>query len=488
MKRLLWLCALAMVANLYAQPRMQWLQTVRLNNDTTVTEFDYSGAIVQTADGGYCVGGSTVHEPAVDGDGALLIRLNPSGDTLWTRTFGTTGDSFNCILELPGGGFLAGGPGGTPIVKCDSDGHPLWTRGHLPCDAILPMADGGFVLGQTDSLIKINSEGDTVWTRTFLPPPRRDFVRMMYSEDPGFGGVLRTTDGGFLMFGALIATEDLWGPCAGYVAKTDSNGELLWSRVYNDSALYCGFFRGRATGDGGAILAGRWNPQWGTSGYSTWIVRLDSDGDTLWTHLGPDCYPYGDPLAVGDIEISWDGGFILAASAMDALGEGYLVLTKFSAGGDSLWTDACFLVHGSLALGTPKIVSTADSGYVCTALMMDWAPEANPTYIQVVKVGPDLPNDVASISQSASDYQLLGNYPNPFNPQTNISFDLPQTDRVTLNVFDVTGRCVARLADGIVPAGHHTIAFDGSSLASGMYFYRLDAGEFRDTRKMILLK
>jgi photosystem II stability/assembly factor-like uncharacterized protein len=82
----------------------------------------------------------------------------------------------------------------------------------------------------------------------------------------------------------------------------------------------------------------------------------------------------------------------------------------------------------------------------------------------------------------------VSNHPNPFNATTTISFDLPRAEHVLLSVFDVTGRCVARLADGIVPAGHHTIAFDGSSLASGVYFYRLDAGEFRDTRKMILLK
>jgi hypothetical protein len=88
----------------------------------------------------------------------------------------------------------------------------------------------------------------------------------------------------------------------------------------------------------------------------------------------------------------------------------------------------------------------------------------------------------------ASDFSLRQNYPNPFNPTTEITFDLPRTIYGTLKVFDVLGREVAVLANGTMQSGEHRIAFDGSRLPSGVYFYQLKAGEFVQTKKMLLLK
>jgi len=80
------------------------------------------------------------------------------------------------------------------------------------------------------------------------------------------------------------------------------------------------------------------------------------------------------------------------------------------------------------------------------------------------------------------------NYPNPFNPRTFIQFALPQTERVQLKVYDTLGREVRVLLDGIRPAGTHVVAFDGSRLPSGVYFYELVAGKARAVRKCLLLQ
>ncbi|MBU1638216.1 T9SS type A sorting domain-containing protein [bacterium] len=79
-------------------------------------------------------------------------------------------------------------------------------------------------------------------------------------------------------------------------------------------------------------------------------------------------------------------------------------------------------------------------------------------------------------------------YPNPFNPTATLSFDLTHPGMVTLNVFDVTGRQVATLLDGAVTAGSHEVVFDGVGLPSGIYFARLRAGDYMQTKKMVLLK
>lgn len=85
-------------------------------------------------------------------------------------------------------------------------------------------------------------------------------------------------------------------------------------------------------------------------------------------------------------------------------------------------------------------------------------------------------------------YRLAQNYPNPFNPSTEIGFELPQPSHVQLVVFDVLGREVARLVDEVLPPGLHRVTFAPENLPSGPYLYRLTAGSFTRTRRMILLK
>jgi hypothetical protein len=79
-------------------------------------------------------------------------------------------------------------------------------------------------------------------------------------------------------------------------------------------------------------------------------------------------------------------------------------------------------------------------------------------------------------------------YPNPFNPTTTISFDLPQAEQMTLNIYNVAGQFVRQLVNERLTPGKHTVVFDGSRLPSGMYFYRLNASNFTATRKMLLVK
>ena len=86
------------------------------------------------------------------------------------------------------------------------------------------------------------------------------------------------------------------------------------------------------------------------------------------------------------------------------------------------------------------------------------------------------------------DFALHQNYPNPFNPSTVIRFDLPRDVEVRLCVYDVLGRLVGVLVDGRVRAGRHSVEFRGDGLSSGVYFYRLEAGDFVSVKKMVLVK
>jgi hypothetical protein len=113
-------------------------------------------------------------------------------------------------------------------------------------------------------------------------------------------------------------------------------------------------------------------------------------------------------------------------------------------------------------------------------------PEFKPMTIQVEAAG----NAPSSVPTS---YALNQNYPNPFNPSTEISFALKADGNVRLTVFNVLGQQVSTLINEFMPAGNHTITWDGrsndgGSAASGIYFYRIQANDYVETRKMTLLK
>ena len=99
----------------------------------------------------------------------------------------------------------------------------------------------------------------------------------------------------------------------------------------------------------------------------------------------------------------------------------------------------------------------------------------------------------ATVHLVPQTYVLEQNFPNPFNPQTEIRFQLPSSAPVSLRVYDILGQQVAVLVTGNLPAGYHRVAWDarnaqGQAAASGVYFYVLETDTFRQTRKLLLLR
>ena len=99
-----------------------------------------------------------------------------------------------------------------------------------------------------------------------------------------------------------------------------------------------------------------------------------------------------------------------------------------------------------------------------------------------------IPAATGIMEEKPAEIELSPAYPNPFNPKTTIGFSLPESGRMTLTVYDVAGRKVATLFEKVLAAGRHEVVFDGSGLASGLYFYRVQTEGIAKTGKMLLIK
>jgi hypothetical protein len=186
---------------------------------------------------------------------------------------------------------------------------------------------------------------------------------------------------------------------------------------------------------------------------------------------------------------------------------------QFAPQGNDEFSVAIFLykggVGGTLVAGAGATFSGAHSTYtqfsvpfeylstdtpdICTAIFTVSNPDGTlhtGTYFLLDEVTLSATGGTAvQISEPMPvSFELGQNYPNPFNPSTTFSFSLPTKSRVTLTVYDAFGREAAGVFSGEMPAGRHSLEWNASGLPSGMYFYRLKAGAFSETKRLLLLK
>ena len=157
---------------------------------------------------------------------------------------------------------------------------------------------------------------------------------------------------------------------------------------------------------------------------------------------------------------------------------------KHSTDGGIAWGSDIRLTN---SVGESSWPSVTVSGSVVHVV---WNDKRDGNYEIYYKRNPD--DNVTGIEAFKSDlpeeFFLEQNYPNPFNPSTTISFSIPNEELVSLKVFNSLGEQVAELINETKPAGNYSVSFDASKLTSGVYYYKISAGNFFQTRKMILVK
>ena len=445
-----------------------------------------ASCIEQTSDDGFIICGTANYYTSEAAD-LLLLKLDADGDTMWTKILNTGAQEIaRCVRQTPGGGYIITGAydlyginnKDVYLVKTDANGDTLWTRtfGGANDDegySLCLTDDSGFIIAGTTSsfggwldvyIIKTDSLGNEEWYRSYGDS---------YFWDFGYD-IAQTLDGGYIICGKTA----IWGGeyFDSYLLRTDESGDTLWTRViphyYENEAKSI-----KVTPDGGYIYTGATtNPH--NYYEDVLLVKTDSEGIVEWSHT----YDNGFTDIGNDFDFADDGGYIIVGQT-GTLDDCDILVLRTDAMGDTVWTTT--FTRGINNIGN-SVIRTNDGGFII-------AGDSNEGYfidsdVWILRLEAEEASAGNFQATPPQIFQLSTPYPNPFNPETTISFTLPSSGQIEVSVFDVMGKEVAVLASGEYSAGKHSITFNGKYLSSGVYFVRLNAENRNFTKKCLLLK
>lgn len=454
------------------------------------SSWDQGNSVEQTLDGGYIITGYT----GAGSTDVYLVKTDSLGDVMWTKTYGGSGDDRGySVQQTADGGCIVAGytrsfGAGLPdvyLLKTDSFGDTIWTStyGGIDLDegySVQQTSDGGYIIaGRTCSfgpgvtkvyLVKTDSVGAASWSRTYGAD----------RFDEGYS-VQQTSDGGYIIVGSS------WGPYSDshdvYLVKTDTVGNGVWTKVYGGSKSDMGRSV-QQTLDGGYIVAG-WSYASDVDSYDVYLLKTDSLGDTTWsrTYGGSRCQ-FGS-----SVQQTSDGGYIIAGVGVPSDGSAFdLYLVKTDSVGDTVWTRT-YGEEGPCIDSAACVRQTQDGGYVVVGYTTAFGAGLADVYlIKTEGSGVGVEENRPKINVQGSRIVLLQNNPNPFRYSTAICYYLPTFSDVTLEIYDIAGRLVETLVNERQGTGVHEVRWDRESNPGGIYFCRLNAGEFVSTRSMVVVE
>ena len=406
-----------------------WIAKTNQNGDL-IESINYGGMeaiqIIKTLDNGYMVLGNTFSNQGDTWEDILLIKLDENGDSVWTKKIKfTTSDYAEQI--------------------CQSSDNKYYISVHSQ----------GMING--NRIIKTNSAGDTLWTKFYFS----NSISILPSDD---GGVLisvwiRQTDKPFKMI------------------KLDSDGFLVWGKSYVGDLEIVKLIK---TSDENLLVASQF---FENSRQVIALTKFNQNGDSIYT------------ITIGDSETEYFLTNISTNTINEIILSGYTYTdTLYPTPEDGL----IIKLNTNEEVEWGKIIGGIENEQLNEAIEL-----SNGNYMGIGEIGPfstiykDLwlvkldsfpVNIKENIDNTPVSFKLVQNYPNPFNPRTIINYSIPEAGNVEMKVYDILGNEVATLVNETKAPGNYAIQFNASSIASGVYFYHIQAGQFSDTKKLILMK
>ncbi len=487
-----------------------------------------------------------------NGMDVILIKYSSNGDSLWSYIFssGNFADDYFLSIVQGDSGFIYLACCAITIqrafyvIKLSPDGNLIWTTqipdmigesNNKPSKRLKVDNNGNVYFTGTKSFnfltVKLNSLGDTLWTKSYGNPG--------YTyDDPS----ALTIDNDQNVY--VTGKQMINGSYDFCTIKYNTNGELQWANNYDGPAHSTDYSYAITTDQTGNVYVCGSSNLDGSSNTDYCIIKYNSIGDTLWVrkydgsenlsdeafliyldnkyhlYIGGNIYN-GNPNSGGSgtdfcvLQYSLSGdlekSFVYngAGNDEDYLNDftfdnsGNIFLTGESFTNSNTYRDICIAKFDSTSnlqwQTTYSGCSGIDRGNAVVVNDLDEifvAGEANYDFF-IIKYKESATSVETNTVEPTSYFCLSQNYPNPFNPSTKIRYSIPSNVKgemsiVTLKVFDILGNEIATLVNEEKSAGTYEVTFNPESSikhpASGIYFYQLRAGEFVQTKKMLMIK
>jgi uncharacterized delta-60 repeat protein len=433
------------------------------------------------------------------------------------------------------------------ILKYDFDGMLIWSRiynGPLDSsddasDIAVDNQDNVFIVGSTMVpgpstnliLLKYNSSGVRQWI-------------VIYSSSGNmrdYGGNIKLHESGNIYCaGSSIDTISI-GLYSNYLTvKYNSTGQFQWVRTYAGRGTSYNLLHDMAVDNHENIYVTGCSPGIGTGFYDNTTIKYNSNGDSLWVrrYNGPqNGFDLGNSISVGpsgniyiagvtgrDLPVGWDfstisytpSGNLRWAIAyngngndedqatflkMDSLENIYVLGRSRGAGTNYDFALVKYNSEGAL-LGSARYNGPGNGADYPSRMALD---NNGRVYITGAVTGMGTNLDIATLrysqpigielvtSKIPKEFKIYQNYPNPFNPTTKIKFDIPavselRTSNISLIIYNVLGKEISILVNEPLTPGTYEVNWNASDVPSGIYFYKLTAPDFTESKKMILIK
>jgi len=460
---------------------------------------DHARTVRITKNGGYIIAGS-YQDINKDWSDASLIKTDKYGQVEWIKTYGSEDneESFNSLLVVDDGYIAVGSKAAIDnvdenvyIVKTDIYGDIVWTKNYGGTDDdaanVIEAAGSGryIIAGFTKSavygtkrayLIVIDNKGNKIRDNS-------------YADCEEATSVQSTSDGGYVFCGSTRSISA--GESDFYLGRTDSLLNKEWEKAFGgsdcDEANYV-----INTSDGGFILAG-WtaSPEFGAEATDVYLVKTDASGnqDMQWGNrvYGGAHHDHGNAVIQ-----TTDGGYLIVgytqnnydAERIQWTDDVYII--KCDNAGNKLWEQTYGGFYGESA---SSVQETPEGDFIICGNTGSYSKRPGSDVYLLRLNNQGIITSVKTVQSAVpKDYILTQNSPNPFNNATVIKYRLPKTSYVNLSLYNIRGQKVRILVNGVKQAGFHTLFVNGDDLPSGLYFYRIEAGNFIETKRMLLLK
>jgi len=407
----------------------------------------------------------------------LISKIDPSGNNLFSIRIAAPENNTAQLraITIDDLGYLivSGATDVGFIAKYNPSGNQMWVRNYTEFyyyQKLIAKDDEIYFMGD-NSIIKYAKTGDELWARTFQPNSHVHFF--LDFEVDKERNVIACGSGVF-----PGTSEDY------IIVKYDTEGDLLWNESY-DGLGYSNDEANSLAVDtlNNIIVSGSAFESTSSSRASITMIKLDPEGDQIWKKIISN--PNGE-IAAGKVNVDKFNDVYVSSGGGRNAGFAHVnfsyLLVKYKSNGDSLW---------SVVYNHPRYKNYA-SDFVITknnSIVITGKAYGNNTGYDITTLKYSHTIGIQSSSTEFPDnFKLDQNYPNPFNPNTVISYQLAVSSFAKLKVYDILGSDIATLVNEKQNAGSYSVEFNGANYPSGIYYYKLEAGDFNEVKKMILLK